>query len=254
MNKENKTTSSLMITNGINDSVESMLAFGEKIVKSGLSPMKKAEDVMAAMMMGKELGFSPIVALNNIYSINGRASTGIHIITALLLKAGISYQFIDNYRPLYRYKDKGGIVYDEDSLAGANLAEYVKSPTAYDVRTKIRFKRKFKYSDGTFETIEIEQTYCWSDAVTAELSTKDNWRKMPKIMMQTRCLTLGARLIAPDVLLGISEHTELSDMNNVKVNISEDRTEVVDAVVIDVTKDNEPEISSKVSDTNKDKK
>ena len=33
-------------------------------------------------------------------------------------------------------------------------------------------------------------------------------------MLRTRCLTLGARLVAPDILLGVYEYHELSEIEN----------------------------------------
>ena len=255
MEDKNKATSSLIRVDAIDNSVESMLAFGEKLVKSGLTPMKKAEDVMAAILMGKELGFAPMVSVNNIYSIQGRASVGIHIITGLLLKAGIIYDFIEDYVPLYRYKDKSGKLYTTDNLHEANREDIVsKEEKPYDVRTKIKFRRKVKQPDGTYEPLEITQSFTWTDAIAAGLTDKDNWKRMPKIMLRTRCLTLGARLIAPDLMLGVSEHTEFAEIHKLKVNVNQDTSEVViDTVAVDVTEnDNEPEISSKVSDTNKD--
>lgn len=222
MKEENKTTSSLAKMATIDD----MVAFGERLVKTGMTPMKRGEDVMAAILMGQELGFGAMVAVNNVYSINGRASVGIHIITGLLLKAGIVTEILEDYIPLYRYKDESSTVHSHDD-AQELLKEgkkLVKSLEPYDRRVKIKFKRKLKQPDGTYEPMEVIQVYTLGEAKSMGFLDKDNWIKQPKTMLKSRCLTLGGRLIGSDVLLGLLEHTELADITqnaNIKVDIDQ---------------------------------
>ncbi|MEK6881511.1 MAG: hypothetical protein AABY22_17950, partial [Nanoarchaeota archaeon] len=98
------------------NSIEDLLEFGAKIAKSKLTPLKTAEDVMTAVLMGRDLGIKTMVAVNNIYPIEGKASCGIHIINALLLKAGVTWEVIEDYTPLYDYIDSNKVNYNQQDI------------------------------------------------------------------------------------------------------------------------------------------
>ena len=49
-----------------------------------------------------------------------------------------------------------------------------------------------------------------ADAVTAGLAGGDNWRKHPKAMLRARALSAIARLVYPDLLLGVYDPDELT--------------------------------------------
>lgn len=173
--------------------LSNQLELANIIVKSGLSPHKKAEDVLIAIRTGSELGFSEMVSLNNIHAINGKAGLGIHLLTALLLKNHVRYKVIKDF---------------EKKVSTPN-------PTAnapVDYETVVKFTRWHKNPDGTTDKEETDFSYTWSEAHKQGLLDKDNWKKMPKIMLRTRCITLGARLVAPDILLGMYEYSELAEI------------------------------------------
>lgn len=190
-------------------SMDEMLTFSASIAKSGLSPLKKAEDVMSAILMGKELGLGTMTAISNIYPINGKASLGVHVINALLLKAGITYKITEDYAPVIGVKDKG-------------LPTETKA--VIDYRTTILFNRLVKRENGSFKEMEVSISYSLSEARAAGLLAKDNWKNHPKTMTRNRALAIGGRMIAGDILLGCYETSELLDSNNVKHNVSEDGT------------------------------
>ena len=56
------------------------------------------------------------------------------------------------------------------------------------------------------------------------LTTKSNWVKMKKIMLWNRCLTIGARRVAPDALLGLYETSEAAEFSNIEHTVSEEGT------------------------------
>lgn len=190
-------------------SMEEMLTFSASIAKSGLSPLKKAEDVMSAILMGKELGLGTMTAISNIYSINGKASLGVHVINALLLKAGITYQIMEDYFPVWGTKNKG-------------LPTEVKA--VIDYRTTIKFNRLVKRENGSYKEMEITSSYSISEARMAGLLEKDNWKNHPKTMTKNRALAIGGRMIAGDILLGCYETSELLESNNVRHSVTEDGT------------------------------
>ncbi len=229
---------SLALTN-----TDEMLAFGEKLLKSGLTPHKKPADIMAAIILGRELGIGVMTAVNHIHSVNGRASVGIQIILAKLLQCGVVYKILKDFDNSYFYKTKDGAEYKEKFVmnnldkfqivtAKTDINEYVKEKIQVmrfteDTVTEIEFYRKVKQIDGTYTDMVINHKYGWSDVKVNGFDDKDNWKKMPKLMLRTRCLTIGARLIAPDYLSGIYEDSENYDVNNIPYKVDGDNAEVI---------------------------
>lgn len=176
--------------------LSNQLELSNIIVKSGLSPHKKAEDVLIAIRTGSELGFSEMVSLNNIHAINGKAGLGIHLLTALLLKNNVRYKVIKDF----------------ELVSTPNPTVNAPSNVSTNRETIVKFTRWYKNPDGTFDKDETDFKYTMAEANLQGLLDKDNWKKMPKIMLRTRCITLGARLVAPDILLGMYEYSELAEI------------------------------------------
>jgi hypothetical protein len=217
-----------------------MLEFGKQICISELSPLKTPNDVVAALLMGKELGLGVMTSINNIYPINGKASSGIHIIAAQLLKAGITYSIIADYEPVFqvslRTKDENGKdipVLNKDAqgnpvpvfVGKARHTQEVrenekKGSTIIDYVTIIKFNRVVKQPDGTYLPMEIISEFYYTDIPEALLK-KDNWKNWLKLMMYSRCFTNGSKRIGDDVLLGLSETSELADLNNIPYKIED---------------------------------
>ena len=193
---EQEITRELPVTIKDNPLINEYMELASIIVKSGLTPHKKPEDAAVAMLTGKELGFKSMVSLNNIHSINGRAGLGVHLIVAMLLKNGIRVEILKDFVPAESTTP--------NSSANGNdlLWRY----------TEVKFTRWFKNPDGTFDRIVTIMKYTMKEAQLAGLLEKDNWQKMPKIMLRTRCITLGARIAAPDVIMGMYEYSEIAEI------------------------------------------
>lgn len=177
-------------------SVEEMSKYAATLIESKLVPksLSTPEKVITVILQGKELGFDPVTSLNNIHNIQGRATLSVHAIAALLKKAGISYKLI---------KD----------------AETVGEGDDLDIVTTIRFYERF----GN-QIIENDISYSIKEAKKAGLMIKDNWKRMPKIMLRSRALAIGARFVAPHALLGVYETAEWADVQNVKYTVNEEGT------------------------------
>lgn len=52
-------------------------------------------------------------------------------------------------------------------------------------------------------------TFTLEDAKSLGLSTRDNWKKQPKVMLQWRCLAQNLRVTFPDVILGLYTPEEM---------------------------------------------
>lgn len=215
--KEEKQENQLVPTNVVNDtkltklsefsSAEEMLKYAELLISSKLVPtsFKSPEQLVAVILQGKELGFGPVTAINNIHNIQGRATLSVHAIAALLKNAGISYKLIED--GVFVRKD--GTV-DKTKVADVEYA---------DKRTTIRFYEKPKSMNII---IENDISFSLSEAKSQGLLEKDNWKRMQLIMLRARCLAIGARFVAPNALLGMYETTEWADVSGITLELDED--------------------------------
>jgi len=214
------------------NSMEEMLSFAQQIVKSELSPIKKPEDVVAAILTGKEIGLGVMASLSNIYCISGKPTAGIHVISALLLKAGVTMEVVRDFEPVFptilEYKEEGstevkktGIirhVFLDDKLE----EDEKRAKTIVDYKTVIRFTRTLKQPDNSYSKMTITSSYSRSEAQAAGFLTKDNWIKHLKTMVRTRAIAIGSKLIGDDIILGLYETSEMADVANIPYKVEGD--------------------------------
>ena len=145
----------------------------EQLVKSGIIPnsINTPQKAMAILQMGHELGLSPMVALNNISVVNGRATLGADLIVAIIMK----------------HPD-----YDGMEIKGDD-----KQCT---VSIRRRVGEKFDTFTGSFSM---------DDAARAGLTTKDSWKKYPQRMLKHRAISYTARDAFPDALAGVMMPEEM---------------------------------------------
>ena len=155
------------------------------------SHVKNTQTAFTIVQMGKELGFAPMQALHQIVPIQGKLSLSAKAIGAVLRKGGVKFRTLED--GVYVYGEKVSI-------------EKLDGEKATGMRTTIEFTR-----DGMIELC----SFTWRDAELAGLTTKDNWKRMPKEMLYARCLAKGANRIGQDLLLGLYMTDELADAFNV---------------------------------------
>lgn len=228
------------------DNIEKLLEVCASIAKSGFSPIKTKEGVMTAILAGRELGLTPMSSLTNIYPINDRPTLGIRILLGICLKNSITYEIIDDYKPEYSYKLESGETITQSELeknrsnyfvlitnsppSKGYLATYkegqiraMRAVDPCDRVTTTEFTRHFSLPNGEIKIIKQRFSFRWSEAKERGYLEKDNWIKMLKTMMRTRCLSGNAYLIAPDFLSNISETSEIADSySDYKVVVEED--------------------------------
>jgi len=149
--KDTKLVVSSADTTGFDDLVagfDSLQKYAELIMKSKAynKQLESVDDVMNAIIIGREIGISPMTAImlgkklnaNKVFSVikgrgmgidpitaienihiiptsNGDVSvTGVHIISSQLVKAGVKLEILEDYTPLYKYIDAKGQRYDID--------------------------------------------------------------------------------------------------------------------------------------------
>jgi|GEM_PF-1159519 hypothetical protein len=95
-------------------------AFLDKIMRSDKGGIKSVNDGLAILMRAKDLNMPFSTAIEHIHVINGKTGVDIHVIKALLLRAGVTWRCINNYSPLYEYTDSINVYID------GKLPDFVK--------------------------------------------------------------------------------------------------------------------------------
>ena len=175
-------------------STQEMMDYAQVLITSKLVPaaFNTPEKVVAAIQTGRELGFGPMSSMNNLHVIQGRATLSVHALGALMKKKGIITKTIKDFEPV---KNDQGV--------------------AVDAITTIRF-----YQPSPVGYIEEDVSFRHSEAKSMGLLQKDPWVKMVRVMMWTRCFSIGCRRVAPDAILGLYETSEAADFSNSKTNYS----------------------------------
>tara|TARA_R110000796_G_scaffold61674_6_gene142639 strand:+ start:6063 stop:6902 length:840 start_codon:yes stop_codon:yes gene_type:complete len=201
------------------DTPAKMMALGTVLVKSQLVPLKRPEDVVTALMTGKELGLPFITSISQIYPINGRPTLGVHIQKALCLQRGVTFQKTEDAVAIYIFvaTDAEGKVKIEDKkfiiLGEGTFEEQPPNTKKKEItkRTTYEFSRLIKRPDGSWKEITAKGSFTLREAAEAELLDKDVWKKYWRRMLDARAFTNGVGEIADDITLGLRSPNELAD-------------------------------------------
>ena len=105
--------------NALNLFDEKQLAAAEnfltKVMRSKKGGFDNINDGLAVLMRAQDLNLPFSSCLEHIHVINGKTGVDIHIVKALLLKAGCTWRCLKDYQPLYEYTD-GFNVYIDNSF------------------------------------------------------------------------------------------------------------------------------------------
>lgn len=88
-----------------NKQLAAATTFLDKIMRSDKGGIKTVNDGLAILMRAKDLNMPFSTAIEHIHVINGKTGVDIHVIKALLSRAGVTWRCINNYSPLYEYTD-----------------------------------------------------------------------------------------------------------------------------------------------------
>jgi hypothetical protein len=175
--------------------------------------IKSVEEAFTIAQMGKELGFATMQAFHYIIPIQGKLSLSAKATGALLRKGGVKF-----------YTKEDGVYVFPDGTTDV-VSPKADGTKPVDQRTTIVFVR---------DSMEENCSFTWKDADKQGLTTKDNWKRMPKEMLYARCLAKGANRIGADLLLGLYTAEEMADtfLKENQIRRNEDGTI---AEVIDIT-------------------
>ena len=75
--------------------------------------------------------------------------------------------------------------------------------------------------NGKERIVTATSHYSYSEAQSADLFTKDTYKKYARVMIGHRAFIFGARDIANDILMGCMETTELKIVENAPVDYAD---------------------------------
>lgn len=159
---------------------------------SGLFPnARNVGGVFTIVQYGREVGLSPVVALNSVAIINGKLSMSGASMLALAFKHGV----------------KATIVEESDKIC------------------TIFFQRD-GYPDytSTFTIEDAEQ----AELLKQENGRikHEGWRKYPAQMLRWRAVSKGLKVVAPDIMAGVYTEEELESVDSIQNNTYHDVTTV----------------------------
>lgn len=151
--------------------------FLQSIMRSEKGGVKSVEDGLAIIMRAKDLNIPFSTSLEHVHVINGKTGIDIHIIKALLSKAGVTWgKPIKDYAPLYEYTD-GYNVFIEGNFPDGTIKcrniEEAKALSAKDTENfyvyPVRYYQSLK-DNGIYKDYTINNTF-------AIVSNGDEYKK-----------------------------------------------------------------------------
>lgn len=160
---------------------------GAELLKSGFIPssIKSPEQFLAVILKGRELGLPPMYSCAHIVIIQGKPTMSAEVMLAMIFK----------------------------NCPGTKI-QYLEV-------TNEKCTIKASRPSGEPSTF----SFSMADAKAAGLDTKENWRKYPRAMLRSRCISELARSLFPDCVAGVSYTAE-----ELGANVNEDG-EVVEVKV-----------------------
>lgn len=89
--------------------------FLKKIIATDKGGIKSVNEGLAVLMRAQDLQLPFSTCIEHIHVINGKTGADIHIIKSLLSRAGVVWECVKDYAPLYQYTD-GNTIYNETQL------------------------------------------------------------------------------------------------------------------------------------------
>lgn len=190
--------------------------FAQSLIDAKVIPVayKTPKMVLLGIQKAKELNMPPLAGLANLSIINGIPTPSVHLLVAKARDAGTIFELVKDYEPIYEEV--------LDKFGNPELVEDPKKPNSFipkmqkDIITTIRCN---KFSNGKWFSSDV--SFRLSEAIQMELTSKDNWKKMPRIMMRARAAALAARFSEPGATMGLMSDEEMSSIHNVEYTPSE---------------------------------
>ena len=161
----------------------------QQLLKSGLlgKAIQKPEAAFAVILAGRELGLTAMQSLRSLHLIEGKPTLSADLMVALVKRSPLCKSF--------------------------KLIESTGDRATYEANREGEGVTRMSF------TIE--------EAKAAGVTGKDNWKKYPAAMLRARCIAALARVVFPDLLLGVYESDELAPASNNMPSVSVQATATV---------------------------
>lgn len=183
----------------------------QHVADSGICKLNDPSAILTVWLQGKELGVPAMSSLNNIDIVKGKPILNKHLVNALLKKSGWTVSFEEDF-------------VDPGNGDRRTTGKFVNVKALKELNKRKLALQNIKNEAliaSLLESMAVEEktytqyySFYYSQAASMGLTGKDNWVKMPQIMMQSRVLALGGRLFAPDAIMGIMETSEWAEVND----------------------------------------
>jgi hypothetical protein len=181
---------------------DEMWRYAVMLARSSLVPKAlhdKATDVFVVLMKGHDFGFKPMQSIAGIHVVEGKAEVGALAMVSLIRRSGLcqSWRLLvsDDRRAVYSTQRSG-----EEPI-------------------------EFEY---TIE--EAEQMGLLDKGRDEAAKARNNWRLQPRTMLRRRCQSNLAREVYSDVVLGLYDHGELTEIQEIAQHVGLTEQQVADAV------------------------
>jgi hypothetical protein len=163
------------------------------LAKTGICGIKSPEDALVRIMTGRALGLPAMVAMQQVYEVEGRPSISAKLKVALAMR-----------HPECEYFD---------------LVESTPRKATYKAKRRGRAEQMFSF---TIE--EAEGASLLGRGKDADAQKKNNWNRYPGAMLRARASSGLADILFPDATMGMPAREEVDDLEP-----GELRGEVVDS-------------------------
>lgn len=97
----------------------------KRILRTEKGGIKTVEEGLAIMMRAQDLSLPFSTCIEHVHVINGKTGVDIHVVKALLLRAGCTWKPLKDYQPLYEYTDGINVYID------GSFPDYVERCTSF---------------------------------------------------------------------------------------------------------------------------
>ena len=217
----------------------------KELIASSLVPFTSVADTLLVIQAAHDLNIPVTWAISNLYPIQKRLSAGVHVITGLLWRSGVTITVIEDFVPVAHFIGRGSLpvklsskeingntyqivtaaeftagTYDKNKIPVLKSAAPYMPAKAVDHRTTILFTRYTLDSENKSVKNEMKISYYLHEAWQAGYFAdgKDNWLNHTGSMMFARCVSRGKR-IGSDIIGNMMEVGEAADTFNIPYNV-----------------------------------
>ena len=198
------------------------------------------------MIWAKDMAFPIVSAIAHTMTVKNKIGIDSHLTRAIIQRAKILAETVEDYLPIYSYVDPKERVYDEATILShpdsfkvclsapeavalklenglyQGKTPVIRTAEPVDRRTTIKFTRYYPIPGGKTEKVIEYGSFLLSEADNAGLLSKSNWQNWERDCMHSRAYSRGGRRVGDDFLLGAYSKLELADMSDIDIELNQE--------------------------------